>query len=145
LRSVPSDISASEVAGILNKNCVAEYEPVSPCAVGKTENWKKYCEKIKSLKKKWCFEYFFSNFQLPYQYPVVSPDKNVTSYTIPAMVPFRAQCVSTTIRQLQVIFWKKLRKEYNWIKITLEVIYIVILSELYWENEVRNGQYKKSM
>lgn len=52
LRSVPSDISASEVAGILNKNYVAEYEPVSPCAVGKTKNWKKYCEKIQSLKKK---------------------------------------------------------------------------------------------
>jgi len=52
LRSVPSDISASEAAGILNKNYVAEYEPVSPCAVGKTKNWKKYCEKIKSLKKK---------------------------------------------------------------------------------------------
>ena len=52
LRSCPSDISASEIAVILNKNYVAEYEPVSPCSVGKTRNWKKHCEKIKSLQKK---------------------------------------------------------------------------------------------
>lgn len=52
LRSCPSDISASEIAGILNKNYVVEYEPVSPCSVGKTRNWKKNCEKIKGLQKK---------------------------------------------------------------------------------------------
>lgn len=52
LRSYPSDISASEIAGILNKNYVTEYEPVSPCSVGKTRSWKKHCEKEKSRKKK---------------------------------------------------------------------------------------------
>ena len=53
LRSCSPDISASEVAGILNKNYVAEYEPTSPCAVGKTTNWKKLLdEKKKSLLKK---------------------------------------------------------------------------------------------
>jgi hypothetical protein len=53
LRSCSPDISASEIAGILNKNYVAEYEPTSPCAVGKTKNWKKHLdEKKKSLKKK---------------------------------------------------------------------------------------------
>jgi hypothetical protein len=53
LRSCSPDISASEIAGILNKNYVAEYEPTSPCAVGKTKNWKKHLdEKKKSLLKK---------------------------------------------------------------------------------------------
>jgi len=47
LRSSPSDISASETAAILNKNYVGEYEPISPCAVGKTESWKKHREKMK--------------------------------------------------------------------------------------------------
>jgi len=53
LRSCSPDTSASEIAGILNKNYVAEYEPTSPCAVGKTTNWKKHLdEKKKSLLKK---------------------------------------------------------------------------------------------
>lgn len=51
LRSSPSDISASQIAGILNKNYVAEYEPISPCAVGKTENWKKHQKKNSHRKK----------------------------------------------------------------------------------------------
>ncbi len=53
LRSCSPDTSASEIAGILNKNSVAEYEPTSPCAVGKTKNWKKHLDEKKiSLKKK---------------------------------------------------------------------------------------------
>ena len=53
LRSCSPDTSASEIAGILNKNYVAEYEPTSPCAVGKTTNWKKLLdEKKKSFLKK---------------------------------------------------------------------------------------------
>jgi len=53
LRSCSPDTSASEMAGILNKNYVAEYEPTSPCAVGKTTNWKKHVdEKKKSFLKK---------------------------------------------------------------------------------------------
>ena len=52
LKSSPSNISASQIAGILNKNYVAEYEPTSPCAVGKTNNWKKHLDgKKKSLVK----------------------------------------------------------------------------------------------
>ena len=51
LRSSPSDISASQIAGILNKNYVAEYEPISPCAVGKTEHWKKHQKKNGRRKK----------------------------------------------------------------------------------------------
>jgi len=52
LKSSPSDISASQIAGILNKNYVAEYEPISPCAVGKTTNCKKHREKKKTVQKK---------------------------------------------------------------------------------------------
>jgi len=53
LRSCSPDTSASEIAGILNKNYVEEYEPTSPCAVGKTTNWKKHLNgKKKSLLKK---------------------------------------------------------------------------------------------
>ena len=53
LRSCSPDTSASEIAGILNKNYVDEYEPTSPCAVGKTTNWKKHLNgKKKSLLKK---------------------------------------------------------------------------------------------
>jgi hypothetical protein len=51
LRSCPPDISASEIAGILNANYVAEYEPVSPCSVGKTGSWKRHCEKKKNHSK----------------------------------------------------------------------------------------------
>ena len=53
LRSCSPDTSASEIAGILNKNYVEEYEPTSPCAVGKTTSWKKHLNgKKKSLLKK---------------------------------------------------------------------------------------------
>ena len=52
LKSCPPGTSASEIAGILNKNYVAEYEPTSPCSVGKTRNWKNHLdEKKKSLVK----------------------------------------------------------------------------------------------
>lgn len=41
LKSSPANISASDLAAIINKKYVGEYEPASPCSVGKTENWKK--------------------------------------------------------------------------------------------------------
>ena len=47
LKSSPSGISASKIAALLNKNYVGEYEPASPCSVGKTENWKKHRRNIK--------------------------------------------------------------------------------------------------
>ncbi len=47
LKSSPSNISASDIAGLLNKKYVGEYEPVSPCSVGKTENWKKHRRNMK--------------------------------------------------------------------------------------------------
>jgi hypothetical protein len=40
LKSSPSDISASDIAALLNKK--GEYEPTSPCSVGKTNSWKKH-------------------------------------------------------------------------------------------------------
>ena len=52
LRSSPPDISASEIARILNENYVGEYKPTNPCAVGKTQDWKKHREKKKGRKKK---------------------------------------------------------------------------------------------
>jgi hypothetical protein len=52
LRSSPPDISASEIARILNENYVGEYKPTNPCLVGKTEHWKKHREKKKGRKKK---------------------------------------------------------------------------------------------
>ena len=47
LKSSPSNISASDIAGLLNKKYVGEYEPVSPCSVGKTENWKRHRRNMK--------------------------------------------------------------------------------------------------
>ncbi len=47
LKSSPSNISASDIAALLNKKYVGEYEPVSPCSVGKTENWKKHRRNMK--------------------------------------------------------------------------------------------------
>lgn len=52
LRSSPSDISASEIARIVNENYVGEYKPTNPCAVGKTQNWKKHRVKKQSRRKK---------------------------------------------------------------------------------------------
>jgi hypothetical protein len=52
LRSSPPDISASEIARILNENHVGEYKPTNPCAVGKTQNWKKHRVKKQSRRKK---------------------------------------------------------------------------------------------
>ncbi|MCH7557870.1 MAG: hypothetical protein IIB56_10490 [Planctomycetes bacterium] len=52
LRSSPPDISASEIARILNENYVGEYKPTNPCAVGKTQNWKKHRVKKQSRRKK---------------------------------------------------------------------------------------------
>ena len=51
LRSSASDISASEIARILNENYVGVYKPITPCVVGKTEHWKKHREKKKSRRK----------------------------------------------------------------------------------------------
>ena len=42
LKSSPSDISASDIAALLNKKHIGEYEPASPCSVGKTNSWKKH-------------------------------------------------------------------------------------------------------
>ena len=52
LKSSPPDISASEIARILNENHVGEYKPTNPCAVGKTQNWKKHRAKKQSRRKK---------------------------------------------------------------------------------------------
>ena len=52
LRSSPPDISASEIARILNENHVGECKPTNPCAVGKTQNWKKHRVKKQSRRKK---------------------------------------------------------------------------------------------
>jgi len=51
LKSSPSNISASDIAALLNKKYVGEYEPTSPCSVGKTENWKKHRRHIKDKVK----------------------------------------------------------------------------------------------
>ncbi len=51
LKSSPSDISASEIAKMLNENYVGVYRPTTPCLVGKTEHWKKHNEKNKSRGK----------------------------------------------------------------------------------------------
>ena len=51
LKSSPSNISASDIAAILNKKYVGEYEPTSPCSVGKTENWKKHRRNVKVKTK----------------------------------------------------------------------------------------------
>ena len=45
LESSP-DITASEIARMLNKNYDGVYKPISPDLVVKTENWKKYLEKV---------------------------------------------------------------------------------------------------
>jgi hypothetical protein len=51
LRTSASDISALEIARILNENYVGVYKPITPCLVGKTEHWKKHREKKKSRRK----------------------------------------------------------------------------------------------
>ena len=40
------DMTASEIAKMLNKNYAGVYKPISPCIVVKTESWKKYLEKV---------------------------------------------------------------------------------------------------
>jgi hypothetical protein len=51
LKSSPENISASDLAALINKQDVGEYEPASPCSVGKTESWKEHhSKKIKSKK-----------------------------------------------------------------------------------------------
>ena len=47
LKSAPENISASDLAALINKKYVGEYEPTSPCSVGKTETWKKHRSNIK--------------------------------------------------------------------------------------------------
>ena len=51
LRTSGSDILASEAARILNENFVGEYTPTNPCAIGKTERWKKHREKRSEKRK----------------------------------------------------------------------------------------------
>jgi len=51
LRTSASDISALEIARILNENYVGVYKPITHCLVGKTEHWKKHREKKKSRRK----------------------------------------------------------------------------------------------
>lgn len=49
LKSSPANISASDLATLINKQDAGEYEPASPCSVGKTESWKEHhSKKIKS-------------------------------------------------------------------------------------------------
>lgn len=47
LKSSPSNISASDIATIINKKFNGEYVPTSPCSVAKTENWKKHRKNMK--------------------------------------------------------------------------------------------------
>lgn len=43
LKSSPANVSAADVASLLNKKYVGDdYEPASPCSVGKTKIWKKH-------------------------------------------------------------------------------------------------------
>ena len=69
LRSSPSDISASEIARILNENYVGEYKPTSPCVVGKTENWKKH----RKRREKVIGKNDFKNFHL-FSTPISTSD-----------------------------------------------------------------------
>ena len=48
LKSSPENISASDLATLINKQSVGAYEPASPCSVGKTESWKKHRSNMKS-------------------------------------------------------------------------------------------------
>jgi hypothetical protein len=48
LKSSPENISASDLAALINKQHTGEYEPASPCSVGKTESWKKHRSNIKT-------------------------------------------------------------------------------------------------
>ncbi len=50
LKSSPSNISAADLATLINDQYVGEYEPTSPCSVGKTENWKKHRRNMKKIK-----------------------------------------------------------------------------------------------
>ena len=47
LKSSPENVSASDLATLINKTDVGEYEPASPCSVGKTESWKKHRSNMK--------------------------------------------------------------------------------------------------
>ena len=47
LKSSPENISASDLAALINKKDVGEYEPASPLSVGKTESWKKHHSNMK--------------------------------------------------------------------------------------------------
>lgn len=49
LKSSPENISASDIASLINKKYVDNYEPASSCSVGKTKIWKKHLKKIKDL------------------------------------------------------------------------------------------------
>ena len=45
LRSSTRDITATEIARVLNENFIGVYKPISPCLVGKTEQWKRHHNK----------------------------------------------------------------------------------------------------
>jgi hypothetical protein len=51
LKSSPANISASDIAVLLNKKFNGDYEPTSPCSVGKTQNWKKHRKNMKAKSK----------------------------------------------------------------------------------------------
>jgi hypothetical protein len=48
LKSSPGNISASDLAALINEQDVGEYEPTSPSSVGKTKSWKKHRNNTKS-------------------------------------------------------------------------------------------------
>lgn len=50
LKSSPSNISAADLATLINEQYANDYEPTSPCSVGKTENWKKHRRNTKKKK-----------------------------------------------------------------------------------------------
>ncbi|MGD8786739.1 MAG: hypothetical protein PVJ60_04880 [Phycisphaerales bacterium] len=52
IKSSTGDITASEIARILNEDFIGVYKPTSPCQVGKSEPWKKYREKMESRSGK---------------------------------------------------------------------------------------------
>ncbi|MGD2093622.1 MAG: hypothetical protein PVH77_01295 [Phycisphaerales bacterium] len=52
IKSSTGDITASEIARILNEDFIGVYKPTSPCQVGKSEPWKRYSEKMESRGRK---------------------------------------------------------------------------------------------
>lgn len=48
LKSSPANVSAADIASLLNKKYVSDYEPTNPDSVGKTKIWKKHL-KVRDL------------------------------------------------------------------------------------------------